>query len=519
MNRIYRVVWSNARRAWVVASELAPRRRSSGTAGGRVVAPVSLRAEPVSVRLRPLCLGVFAALLAMQAPAWGADKNWDGNSSAVGPGGDGTWNTTLLNWSGSTDGISGPYSIWNNGALDTAIFGGTAGTVTLGVPVTANRLTFNVHNYILNGGTLTLAGTTPTIDGAGNATISSILSGTAGLTKAGAGSLTLTGVNTFTGAINVNAGYLVPGSNAALGNAANVVNLANGARLWTASSLAGRTVNLTGAQGQVQDAGAGAAHFTGSGGLLAVTGARMTDNTNDFTGAANFYVDGAAYFSSVRNEGEASSLGAGSGANSTIRFTAVNAFVDSVNYTGAAISSNRNWEFDDAGGMSSSAFLTNAGTGTLTLTGGLGAIGARGVTIQFDASTADMALLGTISSNNGRLFIFRGGNVNRTITLGGANTYSGVTHIGYGAAVTVRAPTLADTGMNSSLGTGAGGATSIMNSAVLSYTGAGASSNRAWTIGGLAQGNAGSGGILNDGTGALALSGAVTFDGAVRSGI
>src|SRR3546814_4790871 len=100
----------------------------------------------------------------MPSAAAGADRYWDGNGTAVGSGGTGTWNLGNLNWSPNGDGVSGPYSTpWSNAALDNAIFAGTAGPVTLGVPITVHELTFNVHNYTLTGSTLTLGGTAPTV--------------------------------------------------------------------------------------------------------------------------------------------------------------------------------------------------------------------------------------------------------------------------------------------------------------------------------------------------------------------
>jgi fibronectin-binding autotransporter adhesin len=511
MNRVYRIIWSKALGTWVVASEFATR---SGKGGGG--ADVDERGEAAAPSRHPglgwqMRICAAAVMLALYLPAQAADWYWDADATGTSSGGTGTWNTTLNLWSDNPSPTLGPYRAWNNAAIDNAIFGGTAGTVTLGVPIVANRLTFNVSGYTLTGGQLTLAGPTPTIDGAGNATISSVLGGSAGLTKAGTGALTLTGANTFTGAVNINAGSLVTGSNAALGNAANIVNLANGARLSSSSSLAGRTVNLTGAEGYVRDAGAGAAHFTGTGGLGIENGASLTDDTNDFTGVARFAVDGAASFSSVRNAGEASSLGAGSGANATIRYTAFNSFFDTVTYTGDGDTSNRSWIFDTAGTVSSAQWFTNGGTGTLNITGDISASDAA-IPVIFSAATADLGLLGTISGTSNRTFLFGGSNVGRTITLGGANTYGGVTTIGYSGALTVRASTLADAGVNSSFGTGAAGGITIASGAVLSYTGDGDSSNRAWTIGGSTAGLGANGSILNDGTGALALTGTVAFD-------
>ncbi len=76
--------------------------------------------------------------------------------------------------------------------------GPASGTVTLGAPITAAGITFNAPaGYTVGGNTLTLA-QSPTIAANVNATINSILAGT-GFTKAGAGTLTLGGANTYAG--------------------------------------------------------------------------------------------------------------------------------------------------------------------------------------------------------------------------------------------------------------------------------------------------------------------------------
>ena len=162
---------------------------------------------------RRLLLGTAAIALAL---AWSvganaADLQWSANGVTPGGGGTGNWNTSApaLWFNGST------FQTWNNATLDNAIFGGTAGTVTINAPVTAHNLTFNTSGYTVArtlANTLTLAGATPTISMASgiSATVSSVIAGTAGLTKAGLGTLTVSGANTYTGATNVNAGSCRP---------------------------------------------------------------------------------------------------------------------------------------------------------------------------------------------------------------------------------------------------------------------------------------------------------------------
>jgi fibronectin-binding autotransporter adhesin len=113
------------------------------------------------------------ALLALPSAAQAQDANvyWDPNGSTVGSGGSGNWNTTSNSWSRSNNDVLGPWGAWNNDPLnpDNAIFGTTAGTlpvapITLTQPIIVHNMTFqSVNDWVLNGGTLTLAGTDPTI--------------------------------------------------------------------------------------------------------------------------------------------------------------------------------------------------------------------------------------------------------------------------------------------------------------------------------------------------------------------
>ena len=492
MNRIYRVIWSKARHAWVVASELATGRGKNGRAAKRATLRTSTQESGLSKQAWLLRAAILAALLA-HAPARAADRYWDINDTDPGLGGAGTWDLTNPIWGADDDGVSGPYSAWNNAALDDAFFTGTAGTVTLAAPVAVNDLNFLVHNYILNDSTLTLGGTTPTIHTPGNTTINSIIAGTAGLTKTGGGQLTLTGANTFSGGIFLEGGTLAADDDAALGVAGNVITTRANTSVGFAVSTGpvnrtvaigdGGTVTVSGAAGQ--------ALYTGNGNVSVAAGSMLSNDASTYTGTTRFSGCSGictSSFTSIADLGVASSLGAPTTvANGTITFTSAAQYSDNLVYLGDGDSSNRNWSI---GG--SAAVIRNQGTGTLTLTGDVAGSGGT----SFSAVSADIQLLGVISGNGNFSF---GGNAGRTVTLGGANTYTGTTGLG----ATVEAPVLANIGDNSSFGTGTGGGGGLISvGGVLSYTGTGASTDRAFSFS--------NGTLSNDGSGALTLTGAVS---------
>ena len=142
-------------------------------------------------------------------------------------GGSGTWDVgTTANWH---DGVSA--SKWLDlGARDyAAVFLGKPGTVTVGNDVKVNRLNFRTVGYTLQGGAITLTGIEPTLFTAEHATttVASAITGTEGLTKAGAGALTLTGANNYSGNTRLSAGTLVIGASGTLG--AGNLTVADGA--------------------------------------------------------------------------------------------------------------------------------------------------------------------------------------------------------------------------------------------------------------------------------------------------
>ncbi len=483
-----------------------------------VVGLFSSAARKIAGKFLPFTL--LTGLAASHAAA--ADLYWDVNNTSLNRGGTGTWNLTAPIWSASNDGVSGPFSAWNNGALDDAFFGGTAGTVTLGASIIVHNMTFEVNGYTVTGNTLTLNGLNPTLSVAtGNSTIASTINGTGHVIKAGAGGLVLSGNNNFAGGLTVSAGTLsLTGTNsfggdinvngtltasgaAALGNVGNNINISGGALNigTTGGTLAGRTVTLSGIGNVgISGAGIGGAHFTGTGGLTVSPGVNLTDYTNDYTGATGFTGAGSSTFTSIGNLGQASSLGApttvAAGTISVVNPTGTTGTRNAI-YVGDGDVSDRNWAFTSNGYRGTA--LTNNGTGTLTLTGDISVNKSTFARAPaFTAGSADLELLGVISGNDASF----GANAGQVLRLGDANTFSIGTITGAGK---VEAARLAHAGVASSLG--AGSSTSI--SGTLSYSGAGASTNRTWSL---------SGTLDNDGTGALALSGGMGLGGTATLG-
>jgi len=130
-----------------------------------------------------------------------------------GGGGTGTWSSAATVWAAGP-GVQGTLGQ----ASGLLYFTNAAGTVTVNGTVTADAgLTFKTDGYVVAAGSSTpkinLAGATPaantvTTDPGVTATIGAELSGSNGLTKAGSGTLALTGANTYTGKTTVSNGTL-----------------------------------------------------------------------------------------------------------------------------------------------------------------------------------------------------------------------------------------------------------------------------------------------------------------------
>ena len=181
-----------------------------------------------------------------------ATSRWDvaAGDGAVLTDGTGTWSVGAPNWNDA-----GVDQNWADNK--TAVFGGgtsgTAGAVTVTSAVAPTSLTFNqpfAGNYTLSGGTIDITvGDGITDNGtAGNTIVNSALTGTASLNKMAGGTLTVSGINAYTGPTTVNAGTLNIQSNTALGTAAGGTTVAMGGRLQLQNNITvtGEALTLNG---------------------------------------------------------------------------------------------------------------------------------------------------------------------------------------------------------------------------------------------------------------------------------
>ena len=114
---------------------------------------------------------------------------------------------------------------------------------------------FASDGYVVTGDALTLTGAQAIVQvgdgsaaGAGyTATIDAELAGTAGLVKTDAGTLVLTGANSYTGGTAVNGGTLRISADANLGDAAGGLSFDGGTLNTTADISSSRAVDLAGA--------------------------------------------------------------------------------------------------------------------------------------------------------------------------------------------------------------------------------------------------------------------------------
>jgi len=146
-----------------------------------------------------------------------SDQYWDG--------GNGTWNAVDTNWTNENGSIN---AIWGG---QTAVFRDIASTVTVDGAQSFNALRFETDGYVLTGtGSLAIAGVQGDVrvDTGYTATIAIAITGTGLLAKGGAGTLVLSGANTYQGGTLIAGGVLAISDDGNLGDTAGGVTLNGG---------------------------------------------------------------------------------------------------------------------------------------------------------------------------------------------------------------------------------------------------------------------------------------------------
>jgi autotransporter-associated beta strand protein len=345
---------------------------------------------------------------------------------ASGGGGSGTWNiNNTANW---YDGSAATKWLDFGGTDYAAIFGGTAGTVTLASNINVNSLTFNTAGYTVKSYALNLNGppaiiTTPT----GTTTISSAISGTASLVKAGPGTLKLTSAtNTNTGYTTINEGTL---------------SLIGGGKLYSNLGWGSKTVSVNNAAILEVD------QWDGNGCLgqldYSVGNLVINGGTICFTGNSNGTAEGQGF--TIGTSGATLQSDAPSGQrwniNLDIRFSNTNYGIASnsggmltLTGTGSGLVSKGipgNGGLTKSGAGTWSLTNTNTYTGDTTVTGGILSLG-NGTLPTGLADSANVLVASGAKLN----LNFTGTDVVNQLWLGGTRMPSGVYSSGSSTLIT-----------------------------------------------------------------------------------
>jgi autotransporter-associated beta strand protein len=306
-------------------------------------------------------------------------------------------------------------------------------TLSLGANRTAQIWKFGdtsgTQNWIFNSGnTLTLDGTTPTIEVVNNsAQLDCVVAGTAGLTKTGTGSLLLNASNTYTGITRISGGTLQAatlangGSNSSIGASPNALGnlILNGGTLrYTGAAVSTNRLFSLQASSSIDASGTGAVNFTNTGamGFNSSTADKTLTLTGNNIGANTL----AAVIGNNTGPTSITKTGTGTWVLSGLSATAAS------NYSGATIIDNGTLRF----------ITTNPSlTGNLTFGAAVGSTNPGNLDLSAASATFAGAIQARTNSINPGIITIGSG---RTLQISGAFT------VGYNPTALPHATTALD---------------------------------------------------------------------------
>jgi fibronectin-binding autotransporter adhesin len=475
----------------------------------------------------PYLFSTFAALFAGHV-SFAQNGSWALNGS-------GNW-TDPANWAGGTladgAGFTANFNALNPTADTTVTLNGDR---TIGSLVFGDTFPFSAAGWTVTGNILTLDGGSPTITvnplAAGKvATISSILAGTTGFTKSGAGTLVLSGANTLTGGIAVSQGTLRLGSATGIadGSAVTVSNGAtfdyggqgnvttrnfnfsiggagvngagaminSGAAIYGNSSIGSLTLTSDTSVGGTGrwDIGDGnaARTFNGGGFTLTKTGTNQIvfrpGNTNINLAAININQGTFTYEGFSRTTGDTSGM-----TNTMANGTTLDSY--------GTLSFNMPLVFNGAGNLTNGSG-TSTWTGAVTLNGALTVNSGNPINLQ------------GVVSGAGSLTKAGGGNLNLSNTsafTGGTTVTAGTLTLGHATDTLANSGALTVTGGTLALGANSDTVGAVtMTGGTISGTGTLTGSSYTATAGTVTALLGGAAGVTKNGTGTLTFNSAAT---------
>ena len=353
-------------------------------------------------------------------------------SQAAGGGGLGAGGAIFV-MEGATLTIAGTLTVNNN-----TVTGGNGGTGAAGTAEDGSA--FGDGVFLQGSGTLTFnpdTGNTQTLANTITDQAGSGGTGSWALTKNGAGTLTLSAANSYSGATNLSAGTLSLSGSGTLGNAAGALNLTGGTLdLGTTTQTRTGTITLNGAtvsNGTLSSSGTFDTQSGTISAVLAGTGTLAKTGTGTVTlSAANTYTGATTLSAGTLTLSGSGTLGDAAGA---------------LNLTGGTL---------DLG------TTTQTRTGTITLNG---ATVSNGTLSSSGTFATQSGTISTVLAGTGALTKTGTG----TVTLSGANTYSGTTTVSGGTlSVNGSATSSAFTVQNGGTlgGTGTIGATTLQSGGI-----------------------------------------------------